>query len=48
MSTAIDSIGSTTIVKGGKVDIDASYEVVRKVIQVFADPKAAKNAKSEH
>jgi hypothetical protein len=42
VSTSIDSIGSTTIVKGGKVDIDASYEVVRKVIQVFADPKAAK------
>ena len=42
VSTSIDSIGSTTVVKGGKVDIDASYEVVRKVIQVFADPKAAK------
>lgn len=39
---SLDSIGSTTIVKGGKVDIDASYEVVRKVIQVFASPQAAK------
>ena len=39
---SIDSIGSTTIIKGGKVDIDASYEVVRKVIQVFASPQAGK------
>ena len=39
---SLDSIGSTTIVKAGKVDIDASYEVVRKVIQIFADPKASK------
>ncbi|WP_375213198.1 putative solute-binding protein [Aquabacterium sp.] len=42
LAGSLDSIGSTTIVKGGKVDIDASYEVVRKVIQVFADPKASK------
>jgi hypothetical protein len=39
---SLDSIGATTIVKNGKVDIDASYEVVRKVIQVFSDPKAGK------
>ena len=39
---SIDSIGSTTIVKGGKVDIDASYEVVRKVVQVFSSPQASK------
>ncbi len=39
---AIDSIGATTIVKNGKVDIDASYEVVRNVVKVFADPKAGK------
>jgi len=42
LAGSIDSIGSTTIVRNGKVDIDASYEVVRKVIQVFADPKANK------
>jgi hypothetical protein len=39
---SIDSIGSTTIVKNGKIDIDASYDVMRKVIQVFATPQAAK------
>ncbi|HET8869108.1 MAG TPA: putative solute-binding protein [Aquabacterium sp.] len=39
---SIDSIGSTTIVKNGKIDINASYDVVRKVIQIFADPKAEK------
>jgi prolyl-tRNA editing enzyme YbaK/EbsC (Cys-tRNA(Pro) deacylase) len=39
---SLDSIGSTTIVKGGKVDIDASYDVVRKVVQVFASPQAGK------
>ncbi|MDO9236432.1 MAG: DUF6091 family protein [Aquabacterium sp.] len=39
---SLDSIGATTVVRGGKVDIDASYEVVRKVIQVFSSPQAAK------
>lgn len=39
---SLDSIGSTTVIRNGKVDMDASYEVVRKVIQVFSDPKAAK------
>ncbi len=39
---SLDSIGSTTVIKNGKVDIDASYEVVRKVIQVFASPQASK------
>lgn len=39
---SLDSIGSTTVVKNSKVDMDASYEVVRKVIQVFSSPQAAK------
>lgn len=39
---SIDSIGSTTIVRNGKPDTDASYEVLRRVIQVFASPQAAK------
>ena len=41
---SLDSIGATTIVKGGKVDIDASYEVVRNVVKLFADlgPRFAK------
>jgi hypothetical protein len=37
---SLDSIGATTIVKGSKVDIDASYEVVRKVIQAFSSNNA--------
>lgn len=39
---SIDSIGSTTIVKDGKIDIKASYDVVKKVIEVFATPQAGK------
>ncbi|MFT3856421.1 MAG: DUF6091 family protein [Aquabacterium sp.] len=39
---AIDTLGSTTIVKDGKIDIAASYDVVRKVIQTYASPAAAK------
>jgi Family of unknown function (DUF6091) len=39
---SLDSIGSTTVVKHNKVDIDASYEVVRKVIQIFTTPQAGK------
>lgn len=42
LAGSLDSIGSTTVVKGGKVDINASYEVVRKVVQVFASPQANK------
>lgn len=40
---AIDTLGSTTIVRNGKVDIQASYETVRKVIQVFSSAGAAKD-----
>lgn len=39
---SIDSVGSTLIIRNGKVDIDAGYEVLRKVIQVFASPAAGK------
>lgn len=39
---SLDSIGATTIVRNGKIDIPGSYEVVRKVIQVFATPQANK------
>ncbi|MBI2732616.1 MAG: hypothetical protein HYX44_04705, partial [Aquabacterium sp.] len=39
---AIDSLGATTVVRDGKVDLPASYEVVRKVIQTFSSPQAAK------
>ncbi len=39
---AIDSLGATTVVRDGKVDLPASYDVVRKVIQTFSSPQAAK------
>ncbi|MBT9610694.1 putative solute-binding protein [Aquabacterium sp.] len=39
---SIDTLGATTIVKDGKIDIADSYEVVRKVIQTYTAPQAAK------
>lgn len=42
VSGSIDTLGATTIVRNGKIDIPASYEVVRKLIQTYASPAAAK------
>jgi ABC-type amino acid transport substrate-binding protein len=42
VSGSIDTLGSTTIVRNGKIDIAASYEVVRKLIQTYASPAATK------
>ncbi|RZI84780.1 MAG: hypothetical protein EOP38_07665 [Rubrivivax sp.] len=39
---SIDTLGSTTVIKDGKIDMAASYEVVRKVVQTYASPQAAK------
>jgi hypothetical protein len=39
---SIDTLGATTIVKDGKIDIPDSYEVVRKIIQTYTAPQAAK------
>jgi hypothetical protein len=39
---SIDTLGATTIVRNGKIDIAASYEVVRKLIQTYASPAATK------
>lgn len=44
VTASIDHGGAATIVKDGKIDMNASYEVVRKAIQVFASPGAAKLA----
>jgi len=41
LSAALDSVGASTVVKNGKLDMNASYEVVRKAIQTFSSPKAA-------
>lgn len=39
---AIDSLGSSTVLKDGRIDMAGSYEVVRRTIAIFADPKAAR------
>ncbi len=39
---SIDTLGATTIVRDGKIDIAASYDVVRMVIRTFADPAATR------
>ncbi|MEY4765221.1 MAG: hypothetical protein RI907_1894 [Pseudomonadota bacterium] len=38
---SIDTLGATTIVRDGKIDIAASYDVVRTLIRTFADPSPA-------
>jgi Family of unknown function (DUF6091) len=42
VSGVIDSLGSSTILKDGKIDMPGSYEVIRRVITTYADPKAAR------
>jgi Family of unknown function (DUF6091) len=42
VSTSMDSIGSSTIVRNNKIDLPGSYEVVRRVIQAFSSPAGAK------
>jgi len=37
-AASIDSLGATTIVRNGHVDVPASYEVVRRLIQTYASP----------
>ena len=39
---SLDSMGSTTVMKDGRIDMAASYEVLHKMIQVFSSPQAAK------
>jgi hypothetical protein len=41
LTAALDSVGASTVVKSGKLDMAASLEVVRKTIQTFSSPKAA-------
>ena len=38
VAASIDSLGATTIVRKGNVDMPASYEVMRKLIQTYAAP----------
>jgi len=41
LTAALDSVGASTMVRNGKLDMAASIEVVRKTIQTFASTKAA-------
>ena len=41
LTAALDSVGASTIVKDGRLDMAASEEVVRRAIQTYASPKAA-------
>ena len=41
LTAALDSVGASTIVRNGKLDMVGSIEVVRKTVQTFASPKAA-------
>lgn len=41
-TAAIDSLGVSSIVKNNTVDMKASYEVVRRTVQLFASPNANK------
>ena len=46
VAASIDTLGATTVIRDGKVDMPASYEVVRKVVQTFASSQAAGLMKS--
>jgi len=39
---SIDTLGATTIVRDGKIDMPGSYDVVRKLVQTYSSPQAAK------
>ncbi len=41
LTAALDSVGASTVVRNGKLDMNASLEVVRKTIQTFSSPNAA-------
>ena len=41
LPASLDSVGASSIVKQGKLDLKASYEVVRRFIQTLSSPKAA-------
>ncbi|MDI1260216.1 putative solute-binding protein [Aquabacterium sp.] len=40
LAGSLDSMGSTTVVRDGRIDMPGSYEVLRRAIQVFSSPQA--------
>lgn len=41
LAASLDSVGASSIVRNGKVDMNASFDVVRRFIQTLSAPKAA-------
>lgn len=41
MAASLDAVGASNIVRNGKIDLDASYDVVRRFIQLVSSPKAS-------
>lgn len=41
LAAALDSVGASTIVRKGKLDLPASYDVVRRFVTAMSSPKAA-------
>lgn len=41
VAAALDAVGAATVVRQGKVDLDASFEVVRRFVEAMSAPKAA-------
>ena len=44
VTAAMDTGGAVTIMRDGKIDMDASYKVLQKALQVLASPQASKFA----
>jgi hypothetical protein len=42
VTAAMDTGGAVTIMRDGKIDMDASYKVIHKALQVLASPQASK------
>ncbi|MGC4060682.1 MAG: DUF6091 family protein [Aquabacterium sp.] len=42
VAASVDAMGATTFARDGKLDMDASYEVLRRAIQIFSSPSASK------
>jgi hypothetical protein len=40
-AASLDSVGASSIMRNGKIDMDASYDVVRRFITLLSSPKAA-------
>lgn len=41
LAASLDAVGASNIVRNGKVDLSASYDVARRFINLLASPKAA-------